>query len=151
MVNRILADATRLKVSQAGYDVLTATGAQLLLNTDYASMSIYLDGSLSIPVVATTASGLQGSILYGKTYPSVPFVQFEVIMGGQRCPCSTMRGLYGSVTVFSGSTQIWMDLYVEALTDRISYRCRKGASTGSALVPDNGNPTLVYRVMEFNL
>jgi hypothetical protein len=142
----------RLKVSQAGYDVTTNSGAQLLLNTDYAVMQIYMEGSLSIPVVASGASGFQGYISYGKTYPSPPFVQFDVIMGGKRLPLTSMRGLYGDGQNFVGGFEFWFDLYVEALTDSIGYRARKGrGGSGTAFLPDNGNPVLVYRVMEFNL
>ncbi|AGC36065.1 hypothetical protein B7L88_gp021 [Rhizobium phage RHEph10] len=65
MVNRVLLDTNRLKVSRPGFDVLTATFAQLSFNSDFSAAAIYARGS-------TSTQGNVVTIPFGKTFAARP-------------------------------------------------------------------------------
>ncbi|MBX4911376.1 hypothetical protein HJA82_29120 [Rhizobium bangladeshense] len=72
MVNRVLLDTNRLKISRPGFDVLTATQAQLLFNSDYNTAAIYMRGT-------TSTQGNIVTIPFGTTFPARPNVDLWCI------------------------------------------------------------------------
>lgn len=76
MVNRVLLNADGLKVSVAGQDVLTATEANLLFNSDYAQPSVWMRGSFSIGDDTTR------TVNFGKTFNPRPWVTFLANISG---------------------------------------------------------------------
>lgn len=68
MSNRILLDNGGLKISKPGIDVLTATDDELVFNSDWSQLAIYMRGTLTVPDNGST------TISYGKTFVNMPLV-----------------------------------------------------------------------------
>ncbi len=74
MVDRVLLDASGLKVSKPGVDVKTASEAGLTFNSEWSAMSRLIFGSFTVnPNVGNTRT-----IMYGKTFTYRPLV-FTVV------------------------------------------------------------------------
>jgi hypothetical protein len=66
MANRVLLNANGMKVSEPGFDVLTAGNANLQFSSDWSALSLLLAGSVSIP-----ANGSQ-TVFFGRTFTRLP-------------------------------------------------------------------------------
>ncbi|MGO7308776.1 hypothetical protein ACCS91_33515 [Rhizobium ruizarguesonis] len=69
MANRILLDASGLKISSPGFDVLTTGNANLLFSSDWSALSILMVGSVTVP-----ANGSQ-TVFFGRTFTRSPIVR----------------------------------------------------------------------------
>ncbi|QIG69092.1 hypothetical protein EVB78_059 [Rhizobium phage RHph_N1_15] len=112
MVNRVLLDTNRLKISRPGFDVLTATFAQLSFNSDFNAAAIYSRGS-------TSTQGNVVTISFGKTFAARPNIDIlaanpdlwdgYAVIGDIYTPQHTVprSGSYIDASYSTSSLQVW--------------------------------------------
>lgn len=68
MSNRVLLNSDGLKISQSGVDVLSASDGQLVFNSNWSQLAIYMRGTLTVPDNGNV------TINYGRTFVNMPLV-----------------------------------------------------------------------------
>ncbi len=80
MPDRVLLDASGVRVSKLGYDVKTATEGQLLFNSRWSAMKRLLFGQFDIAVPGAGGFPTNHTVLYGKSFTYRPLV-FSIVHG----------------------------------------------------------------------
>ncbi|MBC2806646.1 hypothetical protein C3Y94_026190 [Rhizobium ruizarguesonis] len=66
MANRVLLNTSGLKVSEPGFDVLTAGNANLQFSSDWSALTLLLAGGVNVP--ASTSQ----TVFFGRTFIRTP-------------------------------------------------------------------------------
>lgn len=94
MANRVLINASGLKVSKPGQNVLTAPAAQLQFSSDWSAMGVYRRGTHTINWSLGSGDDRRhaATIALGKTFASVPYVSFYWVFPDRRVPLGNGPG-----------------------------------------------------------
>ena len=71
MTNRVVIDASGLRVSRAGFDVLTASKVQLLFSSEWHNQKLWTKGSVFTAPLETKV------VNYGKTFAVLPMIELN--------------------------------------------------------------------------
>lgn len=120
MPNRVLLDAAGLKVSLPGVNVLTATDAQLLFNSSYATLVPLIRGRFAIECRrATNLPPNTRTVNFGRTFDTVPLCMFFVdsefnsgLLTGNQHIGAHRRAYYVNNTVWSYRCHVYDNRFV---------------------------------------
>lgn len=150
MVRRVLLNATGLKLSKPAVDVVMASASQLDFSSDQASAGVYLTGAYTIPWTQNGQSGyFDGTISFGRTFPSQPLVFFRQLVNGGARPMGNAAGFSFSLldNSLAGQTR-WCEVMGKVTTTGITLIGRYNKQTSGWPMPAL---TFDYTVMHYNL
>lgn len=141
MVGRVLITPSGLKVSKAGYEVLSAAKGQLMFDSEWAHTKVWVRGS-GIMGAAPNGVSKEVTVYYGKTFSRPPMA--AAIMGG--FGSSNWASFYREGYEFDGSREWWWGLGATFYNDRVVFWHR-------AEDPYDYNPNLPYQyvIMDYTL
>lgn len=114
MTNRVLLNNQFLRVSKAGYDVLTTGKDNLNFSSEWAGLALLLRGSFN------SAPNTPVTIFFGKTFSIPPIVEF-----------ASRNGPSLPWYFFTGANAVFELSYIQILTDRM-------------IIGNPGNTTVPY-------
>ncbi len=80
MPDRVLLDASGVRVSKLGHDVKTAAEGQLLFNSRWSAMKRLLFGQFDLPIPGAGDFPANRTVMYGKSFTYRPLV-FSIVHG----------------------------------------------------------------------
>lgn len=82
MANRVLMNASGLKVSKPGVNVLTASPLQLIFNSEWGGMGVVQSGTWNVAWPGGTTKQVSNRVALTKTFSSPPFCAFFMNIPG---------------------------------------------------------------------
>lgn len=150
MANRVLLNASNLRVSKPGWDVATAPKSQLQFSSDFSALALFTQGAFGLPWnVAGNIGRCAFFVPFGKTFPSPPIVLFYMNKGAFWVPVGSFYGLCYNVVDGSlpGQTRSFI-IVAQVTTSGIQVNAFYNKQTSGWPQP---NPSLYYYVLEYNL
>lgn len=149
MANRVLLNATGLKVSQAGVNVLTAAQSQLLFSSDWSALGLVQSGSYNVNSWSGSANlrSHSGSIALNKTHSAPPFMLFYWVYSGSNVPIGMGSGaLFGIIRGGAVGFDSVMASFVASTTSIAVRAYYDKQATPSLAVP---NMTFRYFIFDY--
>lgn len=150
MTGRVLLNGSGLKVSKPGIDVLTASPGGLQFSSDWSAFGQFTSGSYGVgwSVLSGEKGRHDGSISFGKTFPTKPAVWFYLQSSGGLVPIGNASGfsLFGSDG--TGSPPRTFGVIAQVGVSGIAVTAYYDKKTSGWPAP---SVAFQYRVFEYNL
>lgn len=148
MTNRVLLNASGLRVSRATKDVLSAGLGDLKFNSDWSQLGVFTTGSKapSWSVISSTEGYWHDTQSFGRTFATEPLVFFEIDAGtGLYLPIGDAAGF--TFHQETGVSNYWW-VVVQVSTTGLTYNARYNKPNSGWTRPSF---TIKWTAMYYNL